>query len=96
MHQISLNIFQVIILLVFVCIFAYYWTPKPKTNHTEEYLALLDEHNKLKSQYKKLIKSKQPPSGNITIGKPVSAHSSMVRPTTGLDKDNKIVQELVK
>lgn len=94
-----MNIFQILLLLIFVCIFAYYWTPRGN-DYTEEYLALLDNYNKLVCNFKKAkqqIKILTQNEGNTdaTIGSNVSAHSKTVKPTNRFDHDNFIIDQLI-
>ena len=96
MHQISLNIVQIICLLLFACVFAYYWTPR-NNNQAEEYLKLLDDYNAVKSRLKRLQhKQRQEIYVNdSTMGSAVSAHTGAVRPGSGNISHDNIISEMV-
>ena len=96
MHSISLNIYQFILLLIFIYVFSYYWTPK-SANNTEEYLALMEKHEKTLALLKKKTNSRKRieiPEQTV-MGKHVSAHSNSIRPSQVGDTDNGIVEEML-
>lgn len=96
MHHITLTFPQFIILVSFIYIFCYYWTPKPR--HTDEYLKLLDKYNKvsdkLERRIQKSILHNEMDLEQTTIGKSTSAHSSGIKPIGIHQNDNDIVYQI--
>lgn len=100
MHQINLNLFQIVIFITFIYIFTYYWLPKQKCNDTDEYIKLLEKYNKVvddKNRLKKelIIKNTINNQSRITIGSGVSAHSGSMTPKPVGQSDNIAVEQIL-
>ena len=100
MQEITLNFFQIIILIGFIYIFTYYWLPQKSTN-TDEYLKLLEKYNKVLAD-RKFYKTKYFKATDIyansvdtTIGKRMSAHSSTIKPRNFNQTDNYAVEQIL-
>ena len=83
MHNITLNFPQFMILLIFVYVFSYYWTPKQQ--YTDEYLTLLAKYNKVSEKLerkiqKSILKQELAYDSDTVIGKTTSAHGGKIKP----------------
>lgn len=100
MHHVSLNIFQFALLLAFICVFSYHWTPKQ--SNTDEYVELLEKYNKTFATLKKykMIKNRNKQemdaSESVVMGKHISAHSNSIRPSTENNSDERLIHEMMK
>ena len=100
MHHINLNIFQIVIFILFIYTFTYFWLPKQKCNDTDEYIKLLEKYNKVvddKMRLKeRLINNrssyKQP---KMSLNNAISAHSSSIIPRNINDNDNLLVEQIL-
>jgi hypothetical protein len=96
MHHITLNIYQFVLLLTFIYVFSYHWTPKPRIDEAEEYSILLEKYNKTLAILKKKTRRHADDSEQIVVGKQLSAHAHSIKPSSVCDTDNEIVEDMLR
>jgi len=98
MSKITLNTYQFIILIIYIYVFSYYWTPKPCCNTTDEYLDLLEKYNKTLAMLKKRKTNKKhapaPAPIRVTMGQH-STNPNGLRPLQVDDSDEHLVNEMM-